>query len=92
MNNWGFGFLRFWSKTEVSIPVRKTVSTLLNSCCCCLAYRNVMSQSEVGVKNRKFSDLAHLIQQYAQRGEKNGLACSLLHPVNVEPDEDEIGR
>jgi len=45
------------------------------------------------VKNRKFNDLAQLIQQYAQRGEKNGLACSLLHPVNVEPDDDdEIGK
>ena len=50
-------------------------------------------QSEVGVKNRKFNDLAHLIQQYAQRGDKNGLACPLLHPVNIDPDDDdEIGR
>ena len=43
------------------------------------------------MKNRKFNDIAQLVQQYAQRGEKNGLACSLLHPVNVEPDDDEIG-
>jgi len=50
-----------------------------------------MPQSEAGVRNRKFNDLAHLIQQYAQRGEKNGLACSLLHPVIGDPDEDEIG-
>ena len=44
------------------------------------------------MKNRKFNDIAQLVQQYAQRGEKNGLACSLLHPVNVEPDDDEIGK
>ena len=44
------------------------------------------------MKNRKFADLAQLIQQYAQRGEKNGLTCPLLHPVNVEPDDDEIGK
>jgi len=45
------------------------------------------------VKNRKFVDLAQLIQQYAQRGEKNGLVCPLLHPVNVDPaDDDDIGR
>ena len=49
-------------------------------------------QSEVGVRNRKFNDLAQLIQQYIQRGENNGLACSLLHPVIVEPDDDETGR
>ena len=44
------------------------------------------------MKNRKFCDLAQLVQQYAQRGDKNGLAYSLLHPVNVDPDDDEIGR
>lgn len=44
------------------------------------------------MKNRKFNDIAQLVQQYAQRGEKNGLACSLLHPVNVDSDEDEIGQ
>ena len=50
-------------------------------------------QSEVGVKNRKFVDLAQLVQQYAQRGEKNGLACPLRHAVNVDPaDDDDIGR
>ena len=44
------------------------------------------------MKNRKFVDLTQLIQQYAQRGEKNGLACPLLHPVNVDPaDDDDIG-
>ena len=55
-----------------------------------LLFVTVMPQSEAGVKNRKFFDLAQLVQQYAQRGDKNGLACSLLHPVNV--DDDEIGR
>ena len=43
------------------------------------------------MKNRKFIDLAQLVQQYAQRGEKNGLACPLRHPVNVA-DDDDIGR
>jgi len=43
------------------------------------------------VKNRKFFGLAQLIQQYTERGDKNGLTCSLLHPVTVESDDDEIG-
>jgi len=44
------------------------------------------------VKNRKFQDLAELIQQYAERGVRNGLAFPLLHPVNVDPaDDDDIG-
>jgi len=41
------------------------------------------------VKNRKFTDLMQLIEQYAQRGDKNGLACPLLHPISVESDDDD---
>lgn len=45
-------------------------------------------QSEVGVKSRKFVDLTQLIHEYIQRGQKNGLATSLSHPVNVENDDE----
>jgi len=30
MKDWGFGFLQFWSKTAVPVPVLKTVPTLVS--------------------------------------------------------------
>ena len=75
------------------------------SCYCFISHRTLKSyfldsnsclyvfdlQSEAGVKCRKFSDLSQLIQQYIQRGQKNGLAGPLLHPVMVDENDDEIG-
>ena len=48
-----------------------------------------MLKSEAGVKCRKFTDLAQLIQEYMQRGPKNGLAGPLLFPVNVDTSDDD---
>lgn len=44
-------------------------------------------ESEEGVKNKKYSDLVGLIQDYVQRGSRNGLTCALLKPISVETSE-----
>jgi len=51
-----------------------------------------MLQCVAGTNPNKYTDLAQLIQRYAERGENNGLVGSLLHPINVNPYNDITGR
>jgi len=52
-------------------------------------------QSETGTIQRGYSDLPSLIAEYIRKGEHNGLAAALVHPIPPEgsmEDQDVSGN
>ena len=47
-------------------------------------------QSETGTIQRGYNDLTELIADYIKRGDQNGLAGALIHPIPVEGITEEL--
>lgn len=48
----------------------------------------VFLQAENLANQKEYKDLKHLIQALTDKGDKNGLRCALLYPINRQDDED----